>query len=198
MTTVNKQGYILTTNIAAKMFKILQLTKGKALILFTSYYSMDFTYDYLAPKLKAELSIDSFKQGMESKKVLLERFSANINACLFATGSFWEGIDIKGPSLSYVIIHKLPFPVMDPVITYKLEKMKEVIGEDVQLTQMEMMLRLKQGAGRLIRDEFDKGVLVIMDIRAANKYKELIIKNLPSFKYLNNFEELKTFIAKLP
>jgi ATP-dependent DNA helicase DinG len=177
---------------ADKIFDIIQVTNGKALVLFTSYTAMDTTYSLIAEKISQQMGIKCYKQGMGSRDRLLEEFSRDINACLFATGSFWEGIDVKGPALSCVIIDKLPFPVMDPVLEHKVEKMN--ISEQ-DIIRLDMIIKLKQGAGRLIRDETDTGVLAIMDSRASRRYSGLIMDNLPSFKVLKNINEIAPFIG---
>ncbi|MHB8074042.1 ATP-dependent DNA helicase [Desulfosporosinus fructosivorans] len=177
---------------ADKIYNIIKATNGKSLVLFTSYDVMDLTYNYLADKILKDLGISSFKQGQGSNYDNLKKFEININSCLFATGSFWEGIDIKGSSLSCVIIDKLPFPVQDPIIDYKIEKL------DVERTEIltsEMILRLKQGTGRLIRDEKDKGVIVIMDSRALEaKYFEIIANALPNYRRIYTIQEIIVFL----
>ena len=177
---------------ADKIFKIIQVTNGKALVLFTSYTAMDTTYSLIAEKISQQMEIKCYKQGMGSRDKLLEEFANDLNACLFATGSFWEGIDVKGPALSCVIIDKLPFPVMDPVLEHKVERMN--ISEQ-DIIRLDMIIKLKQGAGRLIRDEFDTGVLAIMDSRAFRRYSGMIKDNLPSFKGLTNIDEIDPIIG---
>jgi len=173
------------------IYNIIKATNGKSLVLFTSYEVMDLTYNYLADQILKDLGISCYKQGQGSNYNNLKKFESNINSCLFATGSFWEGIDIKGSSLSCVIIDKLPFPVQDPIINYKIEKLGL---ERSEILTSEMILRLKQGTGRLIRDEKDKGVIVIMDSRASDKYFEIIKQALPNYKRIYTIQEIYLFL----
>jgi len=178
---------------ADRIFDIIKATNGKSLVLFTSYEVMDLTHNYLADKILKDLGISCYKQGQGSNYHNLKRFESNINSCLFATGSFWEGIDIKGSSLSCVIIDKLPFPVQDPIIDYKIEKLGAENKSEI-LTS-EMILRLKQGAGRLIRDEKDIGVIVIMDSRASeSKYFDIITNALPNYRRIYSIQEILIFL----
>lgn len=177
---------------ADRIYDIIKATNGKSLVLFTSYEVMDLTHNYIADKILKDLGISSYKQGQGSNYYNLKKFENNINSCLFATGSFWEGIDIKGSSLSCVIIDKLPFPVKDPIIDYKIEKLG---AERSEILTSEMILRLKQGTGRLIRDEKDKGVVVIMDSRALeSKYFDIITNALPNYRKIYTIQEIRIFL----
>ena len=179
--------------LAEQIRKAIACSNGKALVLFTSKDAMDFTYSLVAPTIRDELGIGCYMQGQfPAVKTLFEK---EIDSCLFATGSFWEGIDIKGPSLSTLIIHKLPFPVPTPINQYKAYEMrKEGLGSVVI---PEMLTKLRQGVGRLIRDVSDKGALVILDSRAASrKYAGVIQQNLPPFKPIHDLEAIREFLQE--
>ena len=126
---------------------------------------------------------------------LKQKFEQNIHSCLFATGTFYEGIDIKGESLSSVIITRLPFPVVDPVVEEKANEYRDGF-EKVYLP--EMLLKLKQGTGRLIRSSEDKGIVSILDSRFLDydeKYEYLLTKSLPFENITSDLEEVKHFAS---
>ena len=139
-------------------------------------------------------------QGEDSKKVLIDRFKSYGNAVLIGSMSFWEGIDVRGPLLSLVIIDKLPFQSPgDPVFESKINRLKN-LGENPFMTFQlpQAILSLKQGAGRLIRDEVDKGVLMICDSRIIDKpYGKRIWKSLPAFKRTRQEIDVTNFLKSL-
>lgn len=177
--------------LAEQIRKAIIYSNGRTLVLFTAKDAMEFTYNLVAPTIQKELGLNCYMQGqLPSVKNLFEN---DIDSCLFATGSFWEGIDIKGPSLSTLVIHKLPFPVPTPIIQYKTYEMrKEGLG---RVDIPEMLTKLRQGTGRLIRDVTDKGALVILDSRAASaRYAGIIQKNLPPFKPVDDLKAIENFL----
>ena len=129
-----------------------------------------------------------------SQSDILEKFKMDTNSILLGTGAFWEGISIDGEALSCVVIFRLPFPVPDPIIEYKSSVAKNKM-EDVLLPHM--IIKLKQGIGRLIRKDTDKGIVAILDPRLGNKdgrgYKEAVLEALPIKNRTNKLEEIKTF-----
>jgi ATP-dependent DNA helicase DinG len=143
-------------------------------------------------------------QGEGSRSELLERFRRLGNAVLLGSASFWEGVDVRGNALSLVVIDKLPFaPPDDPVLAARLESIEREGRNpfmDYQLPQA--VISLKQGAGRLIRDETDRGVLVICDPRLFSKpYGRRILASLPPMKLVRELDEVLRFIPigqKLP
>lgn len=121
------------------------------------------------------------------------KFENYIDSVLFSTGIFWEGIDIKGKSLSKLIIARLPFPVVDPISEYK----KSLYG-DKRFSKVyipKMLIKLKQGEGRLIRSETDTGIVCILDSR-IDKYKNIVKKTLPIKKFVYNIHEVEEFVNK--
>ena len=160
----------------------LKLTHGKAFVLFTSYKMMDEVYDAVAPDLE-EMGIETFKQGGElSRTAMLQEFREDTDSVLFGTSSFWEGVDVRGASLSNVIITRLPFEVpTHPVMEARVKQIKEAGGNEFfEFSLPEAILRLKQGFGRLIRTQTDTGIVVILDprIRTAN-YGKQFLQSLP-------------------
>ncbi len=160
----------------------LKLTHGKAFVLFTSYKMMDEVYDALAPYLD-EIGIAAFKQGGElSRTNMLGAFREDTNSVLFGTATFWEGVDIRGEALSNVIITRLPFEVpTHPVLEARVKQIKERGGNTFfEFSLPEAILRLKQGFGRLIRTQTDKGIVVILDPRIkTGNYSKHFLDSLP-------------------
>ena len=166
-----------------KIKHYLELTHGKAFVLFTSYKMMDEVYDAVAPDLE-EMGIDTFKQGGDlSRTAMLQAFREDTDSVLFGTSSFWEGVDVRGESLSNVIITRLPFEVpTHPVMEARVKRIKEQGGNEFfEFSLPEAVLRLKQGFGRLIRTQTDTGIVVILDprIRTAS-YGKQFLDSLPN------------------
>ena len=166
-----------------KIRHYLELTHGKAFVLFTSYKMMDEVYDAIAPDLE-EMGIDTFKQGGDlSRTAMLQAFREDTDSVLFGTSSFWEGVDVRGESLSNVIITRLPFEVpTHPVMEARVKRIKEQGGNEFfEFSLPEAVLRLKQGFGRLIRTQTDTGIVVILDprIRTAS-YGKQFLDSLPN------------------
>ena len=169
--------------VIEKIKHYLKLTHGKAFVLFTSYKMMDEVYDAVAPDLE-EIGMDTFKQGGElSRTAMLQAFRDDTDSVLFGTSSFWEGVDVRGESLSNVIITRLPFEVpTHPVMEARVKQIKEEGGNEFfEFSLPEAILRLKQGFGRLIRTQTDKGIVVILDprIRTAS-YGKQFLGSLPN------------------
>lgn len=188
----DKENYII--DLTNRIRELITLTGGKTLILFTSKNDMKAVYD--------RLDIENFdfpiyiQKDTSSVYSLKEKFKENISSCLFATGSFYEGIDIKGSSLSQVIIAKLPFPIVDPVIDYKASKFKDGF---LQVYLPEMITKLRQGTGRAIRSEEDTAIISILDSRIYDyntKYDNIVFDSLPYTNVTDDIEEVKEFIHK--
>lgn len=169
-------------------------TNGRAFVLFTSYRGMNEVYSSLAGRLRWTV----LRQGDAPKAQLLEQFKRDGNAVLFATASFWEGVDVVGEALSAVIIDKLPFPSpADPVVEAKCEAIKRRGGSDFRDYFLpEAILRLRQGVGRLIRSKSDRGLVAILDSRLLEKgYGRQVIDSLPPFRRLSSLENIGLFFA---
>jgi ATP-dependent DNA helicase DinG len=194
----NSEGYASAVIEAA--WPVVRASGGHAFLLFTSLRAMDRAYERLAAKLKsAGLDWPLLLQGSGSKNELLERFRRSPNAILVASQSFWEGVDVKGEQLSVVVIDRLPFnPPDDPVLAACIERINRAGGNafmDYQLPRA--VIALKQGAGRLIRDEADRGTLVICDPRLVDKpYGRRIWRALPPFKRTRKLADVEAFFGE--
>lgn len=168
---------------AEKIKKYLEMTNGKAFILFTSYKMLNDIYSRLSGWLQ-DKGMKAYKQGSDmSRSAMLEAFREDINSVLFGTASFWEGVDVQGESLSNVIIVRLPFSVpTDPLVEARINDIESKGGNAFsEYSLPEAIIRLKQGFGRLIRTKTDKGIFVVLDSRILNKpYGKMFIESLPS------------------
>ena len=167
--------------VDAAIPRLLEASEGHALVLFTSYDAMRSAYEASKPKM-AEMGITLMRQGDDERSKLLDAFKADISSVLFATDSFWEGIDAPGETLQLVVICKLPFRVpTDPVQLARSEAAEKKGGNAfMEISLPEAVIRLKQGFGRLIRHSEDRGAVVILDSRIATKrYGNLFVQSLP-------------------
>lgn len=180
----NEEGYNSYTIEYIK--KILKISKGSALILFTSYFMLKEVYDNVKPFLDA-MGITSYRQGEDDRSRLLNNFKTDITSVLFATESFWEGVDSPGDTLKVVVISKLPFRVpTDPIIKARMERCKERGGNPfMEISIPDAVTRLKQGFGRLMRRKSDWGAVFILDSRSIKKrYGSLFLNSLPQCKFI--------------
>lgn len=186
-----------TEAVVNAAFPVVKASAGRAFFLCTSLRAMRRTHELLQEKLASEqLDFPLLLQGEGSKNELLERFRQLGNAILIASQSFWEGVDVRGDALSLVVIDKLPFaPPDDPVLSARIERMKQQglnAFMDYQLPRV--VINVKQGAGRLIRDENDRGVLMICDPRLITKhYGKRIWRSLPPMKRTRELNEVLAF-----
>ncbi|HEX8890846.1 MAG TPA: ATP-dependent DNA helicase [Pyrinomonadaceae bacterium] len=174
---------------ASEVIKILKATEGRAFVLSTSFAGMNALYERVAD----EIDYPCFLQGTASKAGLLEKFRETQNAVLFATASFWQGVDVRGRQLSCVIIDKLPFAVpSDPVVAARQRYIDDQGGSSFyEYSVPQAIISLKQGLGRLIRSTTDRGVLAILDPRLRTKaYGRLFLESLPPCKVTSNIEDL--------
>lgn len=180
---------------------LIEAAGGRTFVLCTSLRAMNRAHERIATHLEqAGLDVPVLKQGDAGKHELLERFRTHGTAVLVGSQSFWEGVDVKGDALSLVVIDKLPFsPPDDPVFAARLKHLKEHGGNpffDIQVP--EAVITLKQGAGRLIRDEQDRGVLMICDPRLVDKpYGKRIWRALPPMKRTRKSEEAIAFLKTI-
>jgi ATP-dependent DNA helicase DinG len=184
-----------------KALPLILAAKGRAFILSTSIKSMNEITSFLKDEFEKEnIEFPILNQGMAPKNMLLDQFRSHGNAVLVGSLSFWEGIDVRGSALSLVIIDKLPFQSPgDPVFESKINMLKAKGGNPFMSLQLpQAIITLKQGAGRLIRDEFDKGVLMICDLRIINKpYGKKIWRSLPAFKRTRDENDAIDFLKRL-
>ena len=178
------------TQIAAgEIVKILNVTKGHAFVLCTSNYSMNALYELVSMRV----NFPCFVQGSMSKAGLLEQFRNTPNAVLFATSSFWQGVDVQGEQLSCVIIDKLPFAVpSDPVVAARTRFIDDNGGKSFfEYSVPNAIITLKQGIGRLIRSKTDRGVIAILDSRLRTKgYGKDFLNSLPKAKITGELNDV--------
>ena len=193
----NSEGYVDAVIDAA--WPVARASGGHAFLLFTSLRAMERGHARLAARLQSEgLAWPLLLQGSGSKNELLERFRRSPNAILVGSQSFWEGVDVKGEQLSVVVIDRLPFnPPDEPVLAACIERINRAGGNafmDYQLPRA--VIALKQGAGRLIRDEADRGALMICDPRLVDKpYGKRIWRALPPFRRTRSLAEVEAFFG---
>jgi ATP-dependent DNA helicase DinG len=175
---------------AREIEAILTITKGRAFVLFTSYKNMREVYGILKGRLPYQLLI----QGEGPRHLLLEEFKEDVSSVLFATGSFWEGVDVPGEALSCVIVDKLPFdPPTEPVTQARIERIAGQGGNPFYQYQIPAaIITLKQGLGRLIRSTEDRGVLSILDNRILTKeYGKFFLQSLPPAPVVQRRDEIR-------
>lgn len=197
MPDLNSPSYI--SSVAAAALPVLQASGGRAFVLCTSLRAMREIHALLKEAFSQNgMEYPLMMQGESSRSELLERFRKLGNAVLVGSQSFWEGVDVRGEALSCVIIDKLPFaPPDDPVLSARIDKMNQEGKNAFMEYQLPYaVITLKQGAGRLIRDETDRGVLMICDPRLITKpYGRRIWQSLPPFKRTRLLTDVEAFFS---
>jgi ATP-dependent DNA helicase DinG len=190
-----------TRAVIEAVFPVLQASRGRAFCLFTSLRAMNQAYELLHQKFSAHgLDYPLLVQGQGARSELLERFRRLGNAVLLGSQSFWEGVDVKGEALSLVMIDKLPFaPPDDPVLAARIAQISRQGRNAFMEYQLpHAVIALKQGAGRLIRDENDSGVLMICDPRLLSKpYGKTIWRSLPPMRRTRELSDVESFFTRL-
>lgn len=179
-----------------RLLEVLDISGGKALVLFTAKSDMEDVYSILSQK---ELPYKVLmQQSGSSQDQVLKEFRENTNSVLLGTGVYWEGISIEGKSLSNVVIFRLPFPVPDPIINYKASIADDAL---MDVNVPEMVIKLKQGIGRLIRNFTDTGIVCIIDRRLrdepAERYHDIAWSSLPIKNRTKSLDELRRFYEGL-
>jgi ATP-dependent DNA helicase DinG len=180
---------------ADEIVKILNASRGRAFVLCTSYAQMQA----LRELVEFRVDFPVLMQGEGSRTGILDKFRSTPNAVLFATSSFWQGVDVRGQALSCVIIDKLPFAVpSDPVIGARQRYIDNHGGSSFnEYSVPSAVIALKQGIGRLIRSATDRGVLSILDPRVVTKgYGQSFLRSLPPARVTRKIEDVEAFFAE--
>jgi ATP-dependent DNA helicase DinG len=182
---------------AQEIIQLLEISKGRAFCLFTSNAQMKDLYERVSGRVPFPLLL----QGTAPRTILLDRFRSTPNAVLFATASFWQGVDVPGTQLSCVIIDKLPFAVpSDPIVAARVRALNEDGRNAFAEYQVpEAVLALKQGFGRLIRSKTDRGILAILDNRITRmQYGKIFLESLPEYSTTQDLAEVARFMESHP
>jgi ATP-dependent DNA helicase DinG len=177
--------------LSGKLLEALRLSNGRALVLFTAYGLLNRMHEELAPEL-AQLGIAAYKQGIENRTRLIEKFRADVNSVLFATESFWQGVDVQGEALQAVIFPRLPFKVpSEPMLEARVEAIDRNGGNSfMEYSVPQAVIKFKQGFGRLIRSKSDFGAVVIFDRRVVSKfYGRLFLQSLPKCRVVTGLSQ---------
>jgi ATP-dependent DNA helicase DinG len=180
---------------AQEIVRLLEISRGRAFCLFTSYSQMNDLYERVRTQVRFPLMI----QGSAPRTALLEKFRITPGAVLFATSSFWQGVDVRGEQLSCVIVDKLPFAVpSDPIVAARVKALQEDGRNAFAEYQVpEAVLALKQGFGRLIRSRTDRGVLAILDNRIQRmQYGKIFMESLPAYATTRDIAAVERFMQK--
>lgn len=178
--------------ICDEVVRLVHATCGHTAILFTSYRLLNEVYE----RVKLRLCDYPLIKMSKSSKTAIAEFKKSTNGVLFASGSMWEGVDCAGDILSSVIIVRLPFPIRSQIMEHK-KSQYETVGEFVsECAVPQMIMKLRQGAGRLVRTENDTGIIAILDARAAKdgKHRERVLGALRQYPLVSSIREVETFI----
>jgi ATP-dependent DNA helicase DinG len=162
----------------------IEATGGHAFVLFTSFRALNYTYNRLEEGLRTK-GITPLKQGGQNRTHLLERFRRDSRSCLFATDSFWEGVDVAGDALQCVILPRLPFRVpTEPILQARAEAIEARGGNAfMDYTVPLAVIKFRQGFGRLVRRRTDRGSILVLDSRILTKYYgKLFLESLPEIR----------------
>ncbi|MBX3291014.1 MAG: ATP-dependent DNA helicase [Acidobacteria bacterium] len=179
---------------AGEIVKLLHVTEGRAFVLCTSNFSMNTLYELVSSRV----NYPCFVQGSTSKAALIERFRETPHAVLFATSSFWQGVDVQGEQLSCVIIDKLPFAVpSDPLVAARSKFIDDNGGRSfMDYSVPQAVITLKQGIGRLIRSRSDRGVIAILDPRIRTKpYGRTFLESLPRMRITSDLADVEQILS---
>ncbi len=180
------------SEIARRIADIVTRTKGRALVLFTSYRNLNLVWHML----KDQVPYTIHRQGDAPRSVLLDNFREDVHSILLGTASFWQGVDVPGESLSCLIVDKLPFDSPgDPLVAARIDAIREQGGNPFMEYQLpSAIIVLKQGLGRLIRKSSDRGILSILDKRILNtRYGRIFLNSLPEMPVTHALSDISRF-----
>jgi ATP-dependent DNA helicase DinG len=180
---------------ADEIVKLLEISQGRTFCLFTSYSQMNDLFE----RVRGRVSFPLLLQGTAPRSVLLERFKNTQGAVLFATSSFWQGVDVPGDQLSCVIVDRLPFAVpSDPIVAARVKALQEDGRNAFSEFQVpQAVLSLKQGFGRLIRTKTDRGVLALLDSRIQRMaYGKIFLESLPGYATTQELSDVAKFLEE--
>jgi ATP-dependent DNA helicase DinG len=180
--------------LSEEVASLCELSRGRALVLTSSYR----TLDAIASRLRGRLGFELLVQGEAPRERLLERFREDVSSVLVATGTFWQGVDIPGEALSLLVIDKLPFqPPDDPLVEARCERITADGGDwfaDYALPSA--VLQLRQGFGRLIRSRADRGVVCLLDPRVRTRaYGRAFLESLPPCRVVHERADVREFLG---
>lgn len=178
--------------ISNEVSALIRASNGHALVLFASYKPLRLIYKAIENHI-TDIPLIAMMRG---KSNAINEFKKSRNGVLFATGSMWEGVNIPVDTLSHLIIVKLPFPIPDPISEYEKTKYLDMSDYLDEVLIPQMLIKLKQGAGRLIRNETDTGIISIFDSRAGadGRYHEAVLATLPKCSITSDIQEIKQFL----
>jgi ATP-dependent DNA helicase DinG len=184
-----------TRAAAEEVIRILEASRGRAFVLFTSYQQMRAVHDIVS----FAIGYPTLLQGSAPRSALLEEFRTTPNSVLFATSSFWQGVDVPGDKLSCVIIDKLPFAVpSDPVVEARIRNLRKDGKQPFYAYQVpQAVIALKQGFGRLIRSTKDRGILALLDNRVLKQqYGQVFLRSLPDYTFTTSIADVNAFFGE--
>ena len=180
--------------VAEEAAELCELSSGRALVLTSSYR----TLEAVAERLRGQIGHELLVQGEAPRERLLERFREDVSSVLVATGTFWQGVDIPGEALSLLVIDKLPFqPPDDPLVEARCERIRAEGGDwFASYALPSAVLQLRQGFGRLIRSRADRGVVCLLDPRIRTRpYGRAFLDSLPPCRIVEEREDVREFLA---
>ena len=178
--------------VAGRLMEILKMTQGRALVLFTSYHNLNVVHQILEGRTPYTIH----RQGDAPRSVLLEEFRRDTHSVLLATGSFWQGVDVPGESLSCLVIDKLPFDSPgEPLVAARIDAIRDQGGNPFMEYQVpSAIISLKQGLGRLIRKNSDRGILSVLDTRiVTSRYGRFFLNSLPEIPVSHELSDIGRF-----
>jgi len=188
----NYENEIYIKTLAAEIDRLIRVSHGHALVLFTSYTAMRAVHERLRKK---GYSFPIFKTNKGSGQAIID-FKKNDNAVLLGCGPLWEGMNFEGDRLSHLIMTKLPFLIPDPITEYRRAELGSDDEYRRQILLPQMLLKLKQGHGRAIRTETDTAVISILDCRVNTHYMAYVKNALPECRYTSNIEDVARFFKE--